>query len=95
MPAFINHRKDDSVMIRLRLGKTYFTHGYLLRGEPVPECIPCAFTLTVKHILIECVDLSETRNEFYATNTLKELFEKEPSSKIIDYVKATGIYNLI
>ena len=71
-------------------------------------CIPCASKLTVKHILIECVDFNETRNEFYTTNTLKELFEKAPwnefyttntlkapCNKIIDYVKAIGIYNLI
>ena len=79
----------------LRIGHTYFTLGYLLRGEPVPEWIPCASTLTVKHILIGFVDFSETRNDFYTTNTLKELFEKVPSNKIIDYVKAIGIYNLI
>ena len=51
--------------------------------------------LTLLHILIECVDFSETRNELYTTNTLKELFEKVPSNKIIDYVIAIGIYNLI
>ena len=85
----------DSVIRRLRIGHTYFTHSYLLRGELVPECIPCASTLIVKHILIECFDFSETRNEFYTTNTLKELFEKVPGNKIIDYVKAFGIYNLI
>ena len=49
----------------------------------------------MKHILIECVDFNETRNEFYTTNTLKELFEKVPSNKNIDYVKAIGIYSLI
>ena len=68
---------------------------YLLRGEPVPEFMPCASTLAVKHILIECVDFNETCNEFYTTNTLKELFEKVPSNKIIDYVKTIGIYKLI
>ena len=64
IPTFINYPKDDSVIRRLRKGHTYFTHGYLLRGVPVPECIPCASKFTVKHILIECVDFNETRNEF-------------------------------
>ena len=36
IPAFIYHRKDDSVIRRLRIGHTYFTHSYLSRGEPVP-----------------------------------------------------------
>ena len=34
-------------------------------------------------------------NEFYTTNTIKELFEKVPSNTIIGYVKAIGIYDLI
>ena len=76
IPAFIDDHKNDSVIRRLRIGHTYFTHGYLLIGEPVPECIPCASTLTVKQILIECVDFNETRNQFYTTNTLKEFFKK-------------------
>ena len=57
----------------------------------MPECIPCASTLTVNHILIECVDFNETRNEFYATNTIKELFEKVHSNKFIDFVRAMVI----
>ena len=44
IPAFISLRKDDSAIRRLRIGHTYFTHGYLLRGEPVPECMSCAST---------------------------------------------------
>ena len=86
---------NPAIIRRLRIGHTYFTHSYLLRGEPIPECIPCAATLTVKHILIECMDLSDTRNNFYNVASLKELFEKVSYNTIIDYVKAIGIYNLI
>ena len=52
-------------------------------------------TYVLSSFLIECVDFNETRNEFYTTNTLKELFEKVPSNKIMDYVKAIGIYDII
>ena len=95
IPSYINHRKTDTVIRRLRIGHTYLTHSYLLKGEPMPECIPCAATLTVKHILIDCIDFSEIRNEFYNVTSLKELFEKVTYDKVIDYIKAIGIYNKI
>ena len=39
-PAYISNRKHDSIIRRLRIGHTYITRGYLLRGELAPECIP-------------------------------------------------------
>ena len=62
-PAYIRNRKHDSVMRRLRIGHTYITHGYLLRGELAPECVPCNEPLSVKHI-IDCIDFSNIRTNF-------------------------------
>ena len=39
--------------------------SYLLSGDDIPECGTCQWPLTVKHILMECVDFNE-----YETNTL-------------------------
>jgi len=53
--------RHDSVLInRLRIGHSHLTHSYLLSGDEQPECDAC---LTVKHILIECVDLHDVRNK--------------------------------
>jgi hypothetical protein len=35
------------VILRLRLGHTYLTHGYLLRKELAPVCDTCHVPLTV------------------------------------------------
>ena len=34
-------RRDQLVMSRARIGHTYLTQGYLLRGEEAPVCVPC------------------------------------------------------
>ena len=42
------------MLARAHIGHSYRTHSNLLKGDPMPECIPHYCALTVKHILIEC-----------------------------------------
>ena len=53
---FSGKRREEIVLARAHIGHSYMTHSYLLKGDPMPECIPGYCALTVKHILIECVD---------------------------------------
>jgi len=46
-----------TLLNRLRICHTRLTHSYLLSGDDLPECGTCQCPLTVKHILVECVDL--------------------------------------
>ena len=40
-------------------------------------CIPCHCPDTVKHILLDCTDLCDTRIKYYGDiNTMKKLFNK-------------------
>ena len=50
------YRKEDVILTRLRIGHTRLTHRHYLANEDAPECIPCDRPLTVKHILIQCID---------------------------------------
>ena len=34
-------RRKEIVITQARIGHTYFTHSYLLKGEDMPWCIPC------------------------------------------------------
>ena len=34
-------RREEIVITRARIGHTYFTHSYLLKGEDMRWCIPC------------------------------------------------------
>ena len=52
-----NNHKWERTLIRLRIGHTRLTHGYLLSGSrSAPTCEDCddEVPLTVKHLLTEC-----------------------------------------
>ena len=85
-------RREEMVLARLRIGHTYLTHSYLLRGEPPPECISCQEPLTVKHILLHCVDFNHVRPNFFTCTDMKELFEKTDPTAVLDYIKAIGLF---
>ena len=52
------HQKCFTVLLnRLRIGHTRLTHSFLLSGDDLHECGTYQCPLTVKHILVECVDL--------------------------------------
>ncbi len=84
---------DDMVIRRARIGHTFLTHGYLLRGELPPECNTCLERITVKHILIDCNNLHNVRRRFYSANTLKDLFDKVSCERIIAFLKEVQFYN--
>ena len=69
-------RTDDVVLILLRIDHTFLTHWvfFLLKSEPRPECVPCQCPLTVKRLLLECVDTGLARDHFYKVTTLKDVF---------------------
>ena len=52
------------------------THGYLFRGKLTPECITCYKPVTVKHILLDCIDFAKVRPNYFNVNNLKDLLEK-------------------
>ena len=84
-------RREEKVITRAHIGHTYFTHSYLLKGEDMPWCIPCHCRDTVKHILLDCIDLRDTRIKYYRNiNNFKDLFNDNVKSicnflKEVDY----------
>ena len=67
-------RREDIILHRIRIGHTYLTHGYLLRGEPAPWCLVCRDTVTVKHLLLDCVMYAHIRDNLFNEATLSDLF---------------------
>ena len=88
-------RREEVVLARLRIGHTFYTHSHYLKGEPEPECIPCGCPLTVRHILVECDDFKDIRQKHFFQEDMKELFEENEPSSIIEYLKEIGLYNKI
>lgn len=80
-------RREEIVLARIRIGHTYITHNFLLKGEQIPVCSTCAVPLTVKHILIDCADFAISRKKYFNVTTLNELFTKIDASLIIEFLK--------
>ena len=74
-PGFRNSRKEEVVLSRLRIGHAYFSHSYILRQEDPPECTACQEIYSVRHVLIDCIDLGLIRPRFYTVPDLKTLFD--------------------
>ena len=72
--SFCNTRKENTVLNRLHIGQSYLTHLFILKKEKVPVCVMCNTVLTIKHILIECVELLEVRKKYLEQKSLYSLF---------------------
>ena len=57
------------------------------------ECGTCQCPLTVKHILVECVDLKDVRNKHFVASSIKDLFDNIEAHKIILLKKLVFISN--
>ena len=91
-PRGCQNRKEESVLTRLHIGHTYFTHRYRLHKEAEPFCIGCDEPLTVEHILVKCWDFYEIRRKHYSVENFKVLFRDVPPDKIFDFLKEIGLY---
>ena len=94
-PNYRIDRKEEVTLARLRIGHTFITHSFLLKGEDWPLCIPCQEPFSVKHFLLDCTDFRIIRSRFYRVNGLKELFDTVEPVRIFSFLKEIGLYNKI
>ena len=80
------------VLSRIRIGHTKLTHSFIFTREDQPECIACQALYTVRHILIDCADLTFIRQRFYNVNNLKELFDKVNIDTILNFLKEVNLF---
>ena len=95
-PATNLVREDNIKITRLQIGHTDMTHNYLYKNEPKPRCNLCAEILTVKHILLECDELKETRKKYLPENLgIKQMLTQPYVIDTIKFLKETGHYRRI
>ena len=58
-----NTRREETILSWLCIGHTRLTHDLILKAESPPKC-PCGNHYTIRHILIECTNLSHIRKFF-------------------------------
>ena len=85
-------RRDQRVYTRVRLGHSYTTHGFLLRGEDPPMCLSCLEHLTMGHILVYCPYYEFIRNRFYSVHSFRELFDTVSPFQICGFLRAVDLY---
>ena len=94
-PGFRNSRKEEVVLSRLRISHTYFSHSYILSQEDPPECTACQEIYSVRHVLIDCIDLGLVRPRFYSVPDMKTLFDTVSVDRILSFVKEVDLFTKI
>ena len=83
----------DVIINRLQLAHSHPTHSYLLTADDQPTCESCRLPLTVKHILVDCPDLRDTRLEYFTVSSLKDLSESVDDHNFTDSIEEAHFYN--
>ena len=67
----------------------------MLNNEERPECISCNFNYSIKHVLIDGVDVGDVRQNFYNVNNLYDLFPNVAGDTIVIFFKEIDLYTQI
>jgi hypothetical protein len=89
--SYGKNRKEEVVLTRCGIGHSRLTHSYLLNNEERPKCIPCNSNFSLKHVLIDCVDVADVRQTFYNVNGLSNLFTNVAGDTILKYLKEINL----
>ena len=95
LPGLRTNRREVIILARLRIGHSYITHSYLLKGEEEPQCIPYNAPFTIKHVLVDCVDLAPIRQRFFNVDSLATLFDTVKFESVFDFLKEIHLYKKI
>ena len=95
LKIYSDNRKEDIILTRLRIGHSRLTHKHYLLNEEFPECIPCDCPLTIKHVLIECVDTADIRRQYFNCSDLKTLFSSVARGTILAYLSEINLIGQI
>ena len=80
------NRRQDIILSKIRVGRTYLKHAYLLKGEIAPWCTCCNQLLTVRHILVDCEKYKNICKKSDHAITFALLVKDVPASQIIEYL---------
>ena len=83
------------MLCRLHIGHSFLTHSFIFKNEDPPECIPCGERLTIKHLLLDCVDFGEIREKYFDAVSIRVLFRDVPPDKILKFLREIQLFHLI
>ena len=78
----------SSLLIGIQLvSSDRLTHIYLLNNDERPGCSPCNSSYSLKHVLLDCVDVADIRQTLYNVNNLYDLFRNVAGDTILKFLK--------
>ena len=87
-------RRDGSICARLRIGHSYLTHCYLLKGETQPFCVSSNEALTINNLLANCAEFADIRWKHYSANTL-EVITMGNFAHVLSFLKEINFYKKV
>ena len=67
----------------------------MLHREDPPEYTACEEIYSVRHVLIDCIDLGLKRPRFYSVPDMKALFDSVSVDRILSFVKDINLFSKI
>jgi hypothetical protein len=88
-------RRQEVNLNRLRIGYTWLTHGHLMNRTDPALCPTCGVTLTVKHVICNCLKYRDIKDSLEISDNLQQALSPDPENvyKIFKFLKLTKMYN--
>lgn len=91
------NRRDNVILMRLRIGHTRLTSEYLMKKDSPPMCSMCNTQLTIRHIIEECQKYDNIMNHLQIPRDITKALSNdyEMCRKILKFCKASQIEDKI
>ncbi|KAK2579455.1 hypothetical protein KPH14_002662 [Odynerus spinipes] len=90
------NRKHQTVLTRLRIGHTNFTHIRLITKEDPKMCDRCNIQITTNHIITECPKFQNERRKYSIPNDLQTILNSNKlSEQLFKFLKDINLFNQI
>ena len=86
-------RRDSAVFTRLKIGHSYTTTAFKIRGEQSPVCEVCNVELSTKHLLTNCKKYEDVRTKYYRCTELKDIFDVVEPHRVLNYIKEIKLFD--
>ena len=87
--------KEETVIGRLHIGRSFITHSFLLKGEEPPVCIGCDERVTVEQFYLIVQILLKQERAILQLSHYVFYLKKFQRKRFVNYLKAVNIFGRI
>ena len=78
------------MLARLHIGHTRVTHSYRLDRVDRPQCDTCEVDLTIGHLIGNCREHEQLRNQIFENKSPQEIFDSP--HLVIKFIKRINLF---